>query len=42
MMCLIFDAEFQHSKVIQEGSPNPVKNVVKFQNLVEGTLYEYT
>lgn len=39
MMCLIFDAEYQHAKVFQDSLPNPSKNVVKFQNLVEGVLY---
>lgn len=39
MMCLIFDAEFQHAKIIQDNLPNAPKETVKFQNLVEGVLY---
>jgi hypothetical protein len=42
IMCLIFDAEYQHAKIIQDNLPNITKtNVMKFQNLVEGVLYEY-
>lgn len=41
-MCLIYDAEYQHAKIIQDNLPTSSKNVVKFQNLVEGVLYEYS
>ena len=41
-MCLIFDAEYQHSKIIQENLPNiSAKNIEKFQNILEGVLYEF-
>lgn len=40
-MCLIFDAEFQHAKIIQDSLPGGGKDLVKFQNMVEGVLYEY-
>ncbi len=40
-MCLIFDAEYQHAKIIQDNLPNLKANTMKFQNLVEGVLYEY-
>lgn len=39
-MCLIFDAEYQHAKIIQDSLPDP-NNIIRFQNMVEGVLYEY-
>ena len=40
-MCLIFDAEYQHAKIIQESLPTLSKDAIKFQNILEGVLYEY-
>ena len=40
-MCLIFDAEYQHSKIIQDNLPAINKDSLKFQNILEGVLYEF-
>ena len=40
-MCLIFDAEYQHAKIIQDNLPSINKDSLKFQNIIEGVLYEF-
>lgn len=41
MMALIFDAEYQHSKVIQDSLPVLAKDVERFNTCCEGVIYEY-
>lgn len=41
IMCLIYDAEYQHSKIIQDSLPVLNKETSKFQTIFEGILYEY-
>jgi len=40
-MAVIFDAEFQHSKIIQDNLPMLAKDVERFNTTVEGVIYEY-
>lgn len=39
VMALIFDAEFQHSKIIQDNLPVNSQNTEKFNTTSEGVIY---
>ena len=41
VMALIFDAEFQHSKIIQDNLPTLAKDTEKFNTCSEGVIYEF-
>ena len=41
VMALIFDAEYQHSKIIQDNLPMLSKDVERFNTCCEGVIYEY-
>lgn len=40
-MAIIFDAEFQHSKIIQDNLPMLAKDVERFNTVCEGVIYEF-
>jgi hypothetical protein len=41
ILALIYDAEFQHSKIIQDNLPILKKDEEKFNTCLEGVLYEF-
>ena len=41
ILSLIFDAEYQRSKVLQDTLPQLDKDVEKFKTLMEGVIYEF-
>lgn len=41
VMALIFDAEYQHSKIIQDSLPVLSKDIEKFNTCCEGVIYEF-
>ena len=41
VMALIFDAQYQHSKIIQDNLPLLAKDVQRFNTVCEGVIYEF-
>lgn len=41
ILSLIYDAEYQHSKLIQDNLPLLTKDIEKFNTCIEGMLYEF-